>query len=291
MTKSAVITGGGSGIGLALANKLSQRGYAVVLVGRSEPKLQEAASAINARGGTAVPIVTDVRDPEAMKDVVTRTLDLSGQIDLFFNNAGIGMAGEMDEYTTAHWDRIIDINVKGVINGVMAAYPVMVSQGSGHIINVASLAGLCPSPLMVPYSATKHAVVGLSLALRPEAAAKGVRVSVVCPGYVDTPLLDRVVVEDLPPSRLAESVSFREEASRTRPPYSPDLLAERILADADKNKPVIIAPKGLYALWVVYRLFPRLFDRLAPRNVTRIRQQAKAAEMGISRVTAAETSR
>jgi short-subunit dehydrogenase len=274
-----VITGGGSGIGLALARRLSSQGCAVVIVGRQQASLEAAESEIRSRGGTALSIVADVRDEQAMKDVVAQSVQRFGELTYFFNNAGISLAGEMEEFTEAHWDTIININVRGVINGVMAAYPLMVKQGFGHIVNVSSFAGLCPTPLTVPYTATKHAVVGLSLALRPEAAAKGVRVSVVCPGYIDTTMLDRVIVEGLPPSRLASSINFREEATRARPPYPPELLAERILTGMDKNKAVIIAPRGLHAVWAIYRMFPRLFDRLAPRNVSHIREQARAADV------------
>jgi len=102
------------------------------------------------------------------------------------NNAGIGVGGEASELTLAHWERVIDVNLRGVIHGVHAAYPVMIAQRSGHIVNTASLAGLMPSPWLTPYAMTKHAVVGLTLSLRAKAAAHGVRVTAVCPGVVDT---------------------------------------------------------------------------------------------------------
>ena len=101
------------------------------------------------------------------------------------------MGGSTHELDSSHWDRIIDINIKGVVNGVLTAYPLMVAQGDGHIVNTASGAGLAPAVLTVAYTTTKHAVVGLSTALRPEAALHGVRVSVLCPGAVDTPILDK----------------------------------------------------------------------------------------------------
>ena len=99
----------------------------------------------------------------------------------------------LDVYKRQHWDRIIDINIRGVIHGVHAVYPGMVARGSGHIINTASVAGLAPAPLLVPYATTKHAVVGLSISLRAEAAAYGVKVSVLCPSAIETPILDRCV--------------------------------------------------------------------------------------------------
>ena len=108
------------------------------------------------------------------------------------NNAGVAIGGLLEELDERHWSKALDVNLRGVINGVTAAYEVMRAQGSGHILNTASLAGLIPAPAMLPYTTTKHAVVGLSTALRAEAASQGVRVSVLCPGFVDTPLLDDV---------------------------------------------------------------------------------------------------
>jgi NAD(P)-dependent dehydrogenase (short-subunit alcohol dehydrogenase family) len=236
--------------------------------------LDEATESIVSEGGTALPIAADVRDPQAMRDVISTTVERFGHIDYLFNNAGLGLAGEVEEFTKEHWDRMIDVNIRGVINGIAAAYPMMIRQRSGHIVNTSSLAGLAPAPLMTPYATTKHAIVGLSLALRPEAAIHGVRVSVVCPGFVDTPMLDGKGLEGLKPSHLADSIDFRQEATGLRPPYPPDRLARAVLAGISKNRPVIIAPRGLHALWVLHRLFPMLQDRLSPRTVARIRNRA-----------------
>ena len=109
---------------------------------------------------------------------------------MLFNNAGVALGGPTHELTAAHCDRVLDVNLRGVINGVLAAYPRMVGQGHGHIVNTASAAGLVAPPFVMAYAAGST-VVGLSLALRPEAALHGVRVSVLCPGAVDTPILDR----------------------------------------------------------------------------------------------------
>ncbi len=135
-------------------------------------------------------------------------------LDYLFNNVGIALGGPTHEFTAAHWDRIIDVNLRGVVNGVLAAYPAMVAAGRGHIVNTASAAGLAPPPLVAPYATTKAAVVGLSLALRPEAALHGVRVSVLCPGMVETPILDAGPA-DLPATASAP-VTAREYLRRMR---------------------------------------------------------------------------
>ena len=153
-----------------------------------------------------------------------------------FNNAGIGIGGEVVDMTLAHFDRAVDVNLRGVVHGVLAAYRVMTRQGRGHIVNTASLAGLVPAPGITPYSMTKHAVVGLSLSLRAEAAKHGVRVSVICPGVIDTPILDRPNPGDLPPVR--ELVGGREALERmVGKAYPPELLARDVLAGVARNRP------------------------------------------------------
>jgi NAD(P)-dependent dehydrogenase (short-subunit alcohol dehydrogenase family) len=144
-------------------------------------------------------VALDVTDADAVAALVERTAQDHGHLDLLFNNAGVAVTGPVSELTLAHWNRVIDINLRGVVHGVVAAYPIMIRQGRGHIVNTSSLAGLLPSPMLTPYGMTKHGVVGLSESLRMEAAAHGVRVSVVCPGVIDTPLLDKGNPPDLPP--------------------------------------------------------------------------------------------
>jgi NAD(P)-dependent dehydrogenase (short-subunit alcohol dehydrogenase family) len=121
-----------------------------------------------------------------------------GPLDLLFNNAGLAIGGPTEDMPGAYWDRIIDVNVTGVVNGVLAAYPVMLDQGSGHIVNTASGAGLLAAPFIAAYATTKHAVVGLSPALRPECAAHGYASACCGPGMVETPILDKGPPADLP---------------------------------------------------------------------------------------------
>jgi short-subunit dehydrogenase len=160
---------------------------------------------------------------------------------------------------------VIDVNLRGVVHGVQAAYPVMVRQGDGHIVNTASLAGLLPAPGIAPYSATKWAVVGLSLSLRGEGAAKGVRVSVVCPGGVDTPILDKRTPADLPPVPSADNIDSRAVITRMSGGrlYDPDSLAVDILRGIDRNQAIIVAPRQARILWRLMRLSPSLFLRLS----------------------------
>ena len=188
---TAIVTGGGSGIGRALSLELAKRGAIVHVTDVNGASAEETAKQI---GGSAKHAALDVRDGAA----VQRFCDAVGRVDYMFNNAGIAVGGEVQDLSLAHWDRIIDINIRGVVHGIHAVYPGMIARGSGHIINTASLAGLLPTPLGTPYGMTKHAVVGLSVSLRAEAAAYGVRVSALCPGVIETPILDSKGPEDLP---------------------------------------------------------------------------------------------
>src|SRR3954447_18805157 len=177
---TALVTGGASGIGKALGAALEGAGARVELCD------------IVADGGACR--LLDVRDSGAFSALVKEI----GPVDLLINCAGISLGGATQEMSASHWDRIIDVNIRGVVNGVRAVYPSMVERGGGQIVNVASGAGLVAPPFVAAYAMTKHAVVGLSTALRAEASLHGVRINVLCPGAVDTPILDRLPDADLP---------------------------------------------------------------------------------------------
>ncbi len=180
-----VVTGAGSGIGAALVRALARRGAKVIasdLDGAAAARVAEETGAEAARVNVTRPNEVG----ELVRDVATR----HGRLDCFVNNAGIGVGGELHELTDDDWRRVLDVNLFGVLNGVRAAYAQMRAQGHGHLVNVASIAGLVPYALALPYTTSKHTVVGLSLALRAEAADHGVKVSVVCPGAIENPDLD-----------------------------------------------------------------------------------------------------
>ena len=159
---------------------------------------------------------------------------------------------------------------------MQAAYPLMLRQGHGHIVNTASLAGLLPGPGMAPYATTKWAVVGLSLSLRGEAARRGVRVSVVCPGGVDTPILDKGMPADLPRVPTAEVTDARAAITRMSGGrlYGADALAADVLRGIDRNRAVIVAPRHAWVLWRLMRLSPGLVLRLQTAIATRGRGPA-----------------
>jgi NADP-dependent 3-hydroxy acid dehydrogenase YdfG len=269
----AIVTGAASGIGRALSRALVGRGAMVVLADIDKDGLEAVAGELGAakaaaRASSVTTAVLDVTDPEAFEEVVARTVADHRRLDLLFNNAGVGMGGEVADLALAHWNRVIDVNLRGVIHGVAAAYPVMIRQGRGHIVNTASLAGLIPAPLITPYAATKHAVVGLSTSLRAEAATKGVRVTVVCPGVIETPILDKMNPPDLPP--VASFPDGRKMLTRAiGAPYPADSLAADVLAGVGRNQALVVTPRHARRAWGTYRIAPELLVRNTPTLLRR----------------------
>jgi NADP-dependent 3-hydroxy acid dehydrogenase YdfG len=269
--KVAVITGGASGIGAALGKALARRGARVMLADRQLDLAEGVAREIGARAAAAL---VDVRSPASLAEVVARTIGAWSRIDYFFNNAGIGIGGEVDSYTERDWDDVFDVNLRGVTNGIQAIYPTMIRQGSGHIVNTASMAGLVPAPGEASYAASKHAVVGLSKVLRIEAKRHGVRVSVVCPGAIQTPILTGGKYGRID---LGLSKEHIEAIWRRVRPMDPDVFADKVLDALAANEAIIIFPAFWRILWYVERISPRLSMRVWERILNELRDEIETA--------------
>lgn len=246
--KVSIITGGAGGIGKALAEEMSERGCHVVLADVNDELLQETLSELRAAGAKVDARKVDVRDAEEVAALVQGVFRELGRIDYMFNNAGINVLAELLDTSLDDWNRLIDVNLRGVVHGVHAVYPLMCEQGFGHIINTASVAGVAPTPAEGAYAATKHAVVGLSTALRIEAEAFGVKVSVVCPGAVDTAII-----------RTSKHVKFDADAIAELSPEKPmpaRRAAQLILRGVDRGRFFIVISKTANAFWRVYRFAP-----------------------------------
>lgn len=273
----AFVTGGASGIGKALSGALVARGATVVVADINASAAAAVARDLDARGpGSAVSRSLDVADARGFDEAVHAVHDEQGHLDLLFNNAGIGVGGPIEELGIEHWERTLDVNLRGVVHGVRAAYPLMIEQGHGHIVNTASLAGLLPFPFGVPYAMTKFGVVGLSVSLRAEARAHGVRVSAVCPGVIDTPILDAEGPSDLPRTRLAGRGREMFERSNWGSPYPPERLAEDVLHGVERDRAIIIAPARARVAWFLDRIAPWLVERVLTRQLQRTREQLLA---------------
>jgi len=201
--KVAVITGGASGIGRAVAERAAAEGMRIVLADIEQGALKVAVDDLTSNGTEAIGVVTDVAEAASVQALRDRALDRFGAVHLVHNNAGIGLGGPIWEVSEADWRWILGVNLWGVVHGVATFTPLLIEQGEGHIVNTASIAGLIAAPFLGPYNATKQAVVAISETLFKDLQAVGapIGVSVLCPGFVQT--------------RIAES-------ERNRPQWAPD---------------------------------------------------------------------
>lgn len=196
--KIILITGASSGIGESTAMKLTSEGAIVVLCARSVDKLKDLKNQIEKNGGKALVVETDVTKPADFKKAVSETLEKYGSVDVLINNAGLMPLSYIEKLKTDDWDQMIDVNIKGVLNGVAAVLPTMRKNKSGHIINISSSAAHRYFPGGAVYSATKIAVKMFSEGLRQELTPTyGIKVTSIEPGAVDTSLFESITDEDI----------------------------------------------------------------------------------------------
>jgi NAD(P)-dependent dehydrogenase (short-subunit alcohol dehydrogenase family) len=210
--KVALVTGAASGIGRASARAFAREGATVVIADVDEQGGQETVSLIEQGGGRATFIATDVSERVQVDALVARTLELYGSLDCAHNNAGIeGATVATAEYPEEDFDRILAVNLKGVWLSMKAEIPVMLSQGKGAIVNTSSTFGLIAVPNCCGYVATKHAITGLTRAAALEYARSGLRINAVCPGAIQTPLVDRFFASMNPENPQALSDAYAED--------------------------------------------------------------------------------
>ncbi|HUS97882.1 MAG TPA: glucose 1-dehydrogenase [Hyphomicrobiaceae bacterium] len=227
--KVAVITGGANGIGAATSKAFAAAGAKVAVVDVNEKAAQACADAIKASGGTAIAIGADVTSSADCKAYVDRVVAEYGTIDCFHNNAGIeGTVTPTAEYDEAVFDAVIGVNIKGVFLGLRHVLPVMIANGGGAIVNTASVAGLTGTPGMPAYCASKHAVLGITKTVAGEVARQGIRVNAICPGPVETRMIQDLQ-KQINPGEPA-TVKARYEASIPSGRYStPEEIARTVL--------------------------------------------------------------
>jgi len=266
--KVCIITGGASGIGQALGCELGKRGAKVILADINGELLDTVVAAEQADGWYVKGERLDVSDFEAVKRVVDKTAEQEGRLDYVFNNAGIAIVGEARDVTIDHWRQVLDVNLNGVIHGITAALPIMVKQGFGHLVSVASGEGLTPFPGTASYVASKFAVVGLSGSLWMELRELGIDVSVVCPGLVKTPLLTDTI--------RMHKADYHAWYDSLKPfhPFSitPEVCAKRILKGVEKKKHIIIPDTIVRPTWWIYRLSPSMFMKIYCRVTRKARK-------------------
>lgn len=262
--KVVIITGAASGIGRSLAEELCTRGAHVILTDRKEDQVCSVSGGISSTCGSASPVCLDVTDFDAFKKLVDDTLSSYGRLDYLFNNAGIGVGGEARDITIEDWRNVLNVNLNGVVHGVAAAYPVMVKQGFGHIINTASIEGLVAFPGTASYVASKHAVVGLSNALRIEGKDLGVKISVVCPGHIKTAIFNDSKMVNIDRKKVLEYVA-------RIPGITPAQCAREILKGVEKNKAIIVVTVFAKLLYAIQRISPNLAMKLMLYDIKHLR--------------------
>ncbi|WP_234017116.1 SDR family NAD(P)-dependent oxidoreductase [Nostoc sp. 'Lobaria pulmonaria (5183) cyanobiont'] len=227
--KVAIITGASSGIGAAIAIALAEEGAQVAIAARRIERLNEVAQKIEAVGGKALPIVTDVTDETQVNSLVQKVNTTLGRIDILVNNAGIGGLGTIEDGDPAEWRRQFDLNVLGLLYATHAVLPIFKAQGVGHVVNLSSVAGRITRAGMGVYSATKWGVNAISEALRQEVHKDNIRVTIIEPGLVATEFIDNITdpaakqalearfkaVTPLQPEDIARAIAY----AVTQPPH------------------------------------------------------------------------
>jgi 3-hydroxybutyrate dehydrogenase len=210
MARGAVVTGGGRGIGQAVARALARAGCGVVVAARSRDEIEKVAGQLREEGHVVEAVLCDVTDPDSVERLRTRATERLGTVDVLVNNAGVASSAPLKRQTLEEWRRIFAVNVEGTFLATKAFLPAMVERRAGRVVNVASVAGRTGAAYIAAYTASKHAVIGLTRALAAEVAASGVTVNAVCPGYVATLMTEESV------ARIAERTGMAAAEARRR---------------------------------------------------------------------------
>ncbi|KQY06063.1 short-chain dehydrogenase [Mycobacterium sp. Root135] len=263
------VTGAGSGIGRETALAFAGQGADVVVSDVDEASVAETAAMITARGGVAHHYVLDVADAEAVEDFAERICAEHGVPDVVVNNAGIGHAGSFLDTPAEQWDRVLEVNLGGVVNGCRAFAKRLVDRGTGgHVVNVSSMAAYAPLQAMNAYCTSKAAVYMFSDCLRAELAAAGVGLTTICPGVIDTNIVNTTRF-DAPAGRGGQVAGRRKqlEAMFAARRYGPDKVAKAILSSVAKNKAIRPVAPEAYLLYGTSRIAPQVLRSTARGSV------------------------
>ena len=261
--KVAVVTGAGSGIGRSIAQLLARSGAKVHCADiNGEAAAAVATELLNARSHAL-----DVTDPEGVATLAEAVYAEDGRVDLLFNNAGIGHAARIGETTLDDWRAVLAVNLMGVVHGIDAFLPRMLAQSTvSRVVNTASGAGLFPHPRMAPYTASKHAVVGLSTSLAAELHGSSVGFTILCPGIIKTNITQGERMRGADEASREAAQAYYEKNG-----VSPDQVARDVLHAVRKSKLFCLSPSGQVGVgWWIYRLWPALAMRVMRAQIAKV---------------------
>lgn len=261
--KVALVTGAGSGIGRSMALLLGKLGAKVHAADINGAAAIETAGAINQAGGKAEAHTLDVTSIEQTTALADQIYAEDSRLDILHNNAGIGHAGPIEQTPIEDWQRVLDVNLFGVINGLNVFVPRMIEQGGGgHIVNTASMAGLQASAGMAPYCTSKFGVVGMSIALDAELKSRGIRVTALCPGVIDTAIVEQSTMRGAIEAKHDKLTGFYKKRGA-----SPDVVARDAVTAILKKQ--VIKPSPWWQVspgWWLMRISPRAYTGLARKT-------------------------
>jgi NAD(P)-dependent dehydrogenase (short-subunit alcohol dehydrogenase family) len=257
-----LITGAGSGLGQALAHRFAAHGAQVACIDIQFERLEATLATLSGSGHTA--FAADVGNDDSMQAMADAVLAGWGVPDVLINNAGIASGGDVLEAPISEWRHLWEVNVLSVVRGTKLFLPAMLKRGSGHVVSTASFAGLAGAPGLMTYGVSKAAVVAFSEQLRAECHGTGIDVSVICPAFFKTNLMQSTVG--------TEKIKHLGQKMMDRSPDSLDQVADRIYADIGKRRFLIIPTKNEPMLWRIKRFFPdwyfsKLIERAGPMQL------------------------
>jgi len=253
--KRVVITGAGSGLGRALSLAFAGLGWRVCIADINPERAEETRSLVAGRGGEPLVVGCDVTRPEQFDALALTLAQQWGGVDVVINNAGVAAAGYMEKIALETWDWIIALNLKSVIYGCRTFIPMLEAQGGGHIVNVASNAGIACLPEMSCYNVTKAGVISLSETLRSELSPRGIGVTVVAPTFFKTNLMDQFTSPD-PRQRVLAEAFFNKSLATSED------VARHVIRAVKKNRLYVITQLDGRFVWISKRLTPRLYFRV-----------------------------